>query len=472
MISITSLKRRVNAFWEVVIGKPGDFELRARIFHSVCFIVGVAIFYTIPVNFAIDLPVVGLESVVLFAIICSLYYYSRVKRRVSTSITLWLFATNFAFAVNYFINSGRSGPGDLLFMLSLVITLTLSRVEHYKYWIPLNVILTLGLYFVEYIRPDLVPNTYTSRFYQFADISAASVMVMLLCFYCISYIRSHYESERKSAEAKSNAIEEQNGRILKQNLELQRLNAEKNKLMSIVAHDLRSPLGSIQNFLELLTNVDLESEEKQFIEKELLQTTIKTSAMLSRLLSWSKSQITGISVFPEFHNFAALLEETLESEKSIASQKNITLKVDIDWSVNIYADGDMMELIVRNLLGNAIKFTPNGGEIRISTQKKPDECWLCIRDNGIGIPPEKQSEIFSLTAQSTYGTENEKGLGLGLLLCKEFIAAQSGRIWFESSPGSGTAFFISIPLFKGRSPEPEPVNIADFLVPETLSFSK
>jgi len=448
MNNITSLKQRISNLWVVVTGMPENFILRARIFHSVCFIVALALLYNIPFNYAIDLPEIGFESLVLFLIVCLVYYNSRVKNRVSISIFLGLLATHLTFAVNYFMNSGINGPTHLFLLLALIIIIAIAPIEQYKFWIPFNLAITLGLALAEYLRPDLVPFTYTDRFNQFVDISSAVVVVMMLSFYCITYIRSEYELEKKSAEIKSKAIEEQNVRILSQNLELQRLNAEKNKLMSIIAHDLRSPLGSIQNSLEMITEYELESEDKQFIERELLLTTKKTSAMLSKLLSWSKSQITGISVFPGSHNLADLLNNTLETEHSIAAQKKIDLITSIDKSISIYADGDMMELIIRNLVGNAIKFTKSGGSIFISTQKKETECWLCIRDTGTGISIEKQGEIFSLNAKSTYGTENEKGLGLGLLLCKEFIVAQSGNIWFESEPGHGTSFYISIPLFR------------------------
>jgi two-component system, sensor histidine kinase and response regulator len=271
--------------------------------------------------------------------------------------------------------------------------------------------------------------------------------VILLCFYCITYIRRQYETEKKNAEDKSAAITEQNRMISSQNLDLKRLNAEKNKLMSIIAHDLRSPLGSIQNSLEIITEYDLDSEDKQFMEKELLQTTRETSAMLSKLLFWSKSQLTGISVVSTRHNLSKLMDQALDTARLSASHKKIELINDISLETDIYADADMMELIVRNLVGNAIKFTPPGGSIFISSEEKSQECWLCIRDTGRGIALEKQSEIFSLTAQSTYGTENEKGLGLGLLLCKEFINAQSGRIWFESKEGQGTSFYVSVPLY-------------------------
>lgn len=471
MISIASLRHKANSFWNQIVGSPEEFILRARIFHSICFIIALALLYNIPFNYAIDLPMVGFESFLLFLLVGWMYYNSRVRKGFNLSVMLGLLLTNFTFGFNYLVNSGINGPTDLFLLLTLIITLTISPVEQYKYWISLNVVITIGLHIVEYLWPDMVPYTYTSRFNQFIDVLSANVVVLLLSFYCITYIRRHYESEKKSAEVKSSAIEEQNARILKQNLELQRLNAEKNKLMSIIAHDLRSPLGSIQNSLEIITEFELESEDKQFIERELLQTTKKTSAMLSKLLSWSKSQITGISVFPECHNVAQLLAATLETEKSIAAQKNIDLRVNIDPQIHIYADGDMMELVVRNLVGNAIKFTRNGGEIFVSTRLKENECWLCIKDNGTGIPTEKQSEIFSLTAQSTYGTENEKGLGLGLLLCKEFITAQSGNIWFESIPGEGTTFYISIPLFKEEA-LPETENQDSPLVLQDLASDK
>jgi two-component system sensor histidine kinase/response regulator len=451
MANKTSFKDKVNNFWLNIIGTADEFSLQARIFHSVSFFVVIALVYNIPFNYAIDLPHIALESFFLLLVISLLYYNSRVLRNVTVSTTLTIFFANLFFVINYFINSGVNGPTDLFFLLTLILSIAIARTDQYKIWIPVNLVLMMGLHVTQYLYPQWFPDTYSSRFNTFVDISSAYLVVAILTLYCITYLRRHYESEKSSAEAKSKAIEEQNDRILKQNLELQRLNSEKNKLMSIIAHDLRSPLGSIQNSLEMMTEYDLGKEDKQYIERELLQTTKKTSAMLAKLLSWSKAQITGISVFPGRHNLSMLLENTLQNEKSIAAQKRIELNSNIDPFIEIYADADMMELVVRNLVGNAIKFTKSGGSIYIDTKIKDTECWICIRDTGTGIPLERQDEIFSLTAKSTYGTENEKGLGLGLLLCKEFITAQEGRIWYESEPGKGTTFFISIPLFANQN---------------------
>jgi len=110
----------------------------------------------------------------------------------------------------------------------------------------------------------------------------------------------------------------------------------------------------------------------------------------------------------------------------------------------------MMQVVFRNLIGNAIKFTPEGGTVRIGSQLSGNECIISVSDNGIGISTERQAVIFSLHVQSTYGTKNEKGVGLGLLLTQEFVAAQDGKIWFESIPPEGTTFFIAMP----RPPKP------------------
>ena len=131
-----------------------------------------------------------------------------------------------------------------------------------------------------------------------------------------------------------------------------------------------------------------------------------------------------------------------------AAKKNIKLTYAIDRELEVVADKDMLRIVLRNLVINAIKFTQTGGEITIGVKRKDDTAIISIKDNGIGIPPEKQSEIFSLKTNSTYGTNEEKGMGLGLMLCKEFVEYQNGRIWFESEVGKGSTFFISLPLTK------------------------
>jgi two-component system sensor histidine kinase/response regulator len=140
------------------------------------------------------------------------------------------------------------------------------------------------------------------------------------------------------------------------------------------------------------------------------------------------------------------LDETTELFEAIALKKDITLTQIADESIIIKADPDMLQLVIRNLLNNAVKFTPNCGKIELKAVISDANCIISITDNGIGIPLGKQGEIFSLNVTSTTGTHNEKGTGLGLVLCKDYTELQGGRIWFTSVVGQGSTFYISLPL--------------------------
>jgi two-component system sensor histidine kinase/response regulator len=301
------------------------------------------------------------------------------------------------------------------------------------------------MHLAEYFHPDWISNSYDNRESRFWDLSSAYVVVVIVLYYTITYLRRNYDYEKRSASEKADAIELQNRHIIKQNQDLERINSEKNKLMSIIAHDLRSPLSNIQNYLELVTEYELDTAERRMVEGDLLKVTRRTMDMLGKLLAWSKAQMDGVNVKLSYVNLRDALYNTVELEKSIALKKGIKLIPELDWDIRIVADSDMLQLVIRNLISNAIKFTMQGGQIFFKAKQIGSECWLIIRDNGVGMSAEKQSELFSLHAQSTFGTGNEKGVGLGLLLCKEFTELQGGRIWVESAPGEGTAFFVSMP---------------------------
>lgn len=397
-----------------------------------------------------------MASLIVLLITVALYYLSRFKNKVRTSTLLANIVGLTLFIVNYFLNSGMSGPTDLFFLLFLLLSIAISPADQYKVWIPINIAILIMLNVAEYYYPYLVPDTYSTRSNRFVDHMSAYTVVAAIAYFCIHYIRGSYEIEKVSALEKSKAIELQNFQIVKQNEELEKLNAEKNKLMSIVAHDLRSPLASIQNFLELLTQHELDEEQKLDIENDLLNSTKNTMAMLSKLLDWSKSQLHGVSAHIEHLNVQALFEPTLNLERNIAARKNISLDYYFDPSASIFADSDMMQLILRNIVGNAIKFTGMGGRISVKAEAQGNNCLISVEDDGIGMSWEKQQSIFSLNVESTFGTNNEKGVGLGLMLCMEFIKAQHGKIWVESTPGAGTCFYISVPMFdknKVRQPD-------------------
>ncbi|MCD4791991.1 MAG: hybrid sensor histidine kinase/response regulator [Bacteroidales bacterium] len=235
--------------------------------------------------------------------------------------------------------------------------------------------------------------------------------------------------------------------------ELQISNASKDKFFTIIAHDLKSPFNAILNFSELLlTNFEKFNVEKQ---KELIgfihQSGMNTYKLLENLLLWSSSQRGIIDFSPKLKKLYTISKETVEFLNHTAVAKTITLKNEISDSIYVMADKEMLVTILRNLLSNAIKFTPKGGIITINANKITNEnnqnyIEISVNDNGIGIPKEKQSQLFQIgESMSTKGTENEGGTGLGLILCKEFVEKHGGKIKVDSEENKGSTFTFTIP---------------------------
>ncbi|MCY1534136.1 Histidine protein kinase DivJ [compost metagenome] len=255
-----------------------------------------------------------------------------------------------------------------------------------------------------------------------------TAMIALITF----YVKKNYNQEKDLAQSRLIALEE--------------INSTKNKLFSIIAHDLRAPLASIENYLSLLNKSDLKSEEKESIEQQLLTSTRQTSEMLQNILYWSKDQMQGINAQLKPISIYETLAQTISLQQILAKEKNIQLSSNIDENLKVIADADMLQLICRNLLNNAIKFSSAGGTIKLSCEQNDGKCILSISDNGIGIKNENVQSIFSLKSQGSYGTQQEKGVGLGLVLVKTYVELQQGKIWFEENVGGGTIFYVSLTL--------------------------
>ncbi|WP_052496393.1 sensor histidine kinase [Pedobacter lusitanus] len=295
-----------------------------------------------------------------------------------------------------------------------------------------NIIVAISLIIFQYHYPELVPVNYKDDLSRHLDLSYVYFFTLIIIYFILTSIITSYNRERLLAEKRAEQLEI--------------ANQSKNKLFSILAHDLRSPLNSIQSFLEISMEVEIEEDEKRTINSSLLKETKYTGQMLINLLSWSKTQMEGVNVRLTRLDLARALESTLLLQTSLAEEKGLILTNRIQHNVHVIADSDMMELIIRNLINNAIKFTPPGGIITVSSEIHGQECWIRIEDTGIGIAKKDYDNIFSLHSEITYGTNKEKGVGLGLVLCKEFITMQHGRIWVESTLNVGTVFFVSINL--------------------------
>jgi signal transduction histidine kinase len=233
---------------------------------------------------------------------------------------------------------------------------------------------------------------------------------------------------------------------------LKELNTTKDKFFNIVAHDLKNPFTSLLGSSELLfENIDKMNNNTIRDLATILNDSAKGGyAILQNLLDWSRSQTGMLQINPEMINLKVLIDENIANLRLPASNKSITLSSELLEDVILVSDKNMINTILRNLLGNAVKYTPRGGAISVITKSGPLEVLITVRDSGIGIQQEKIPNLFRIDSKhSDPGTDNEQGTGIGLKLCKEFAEKLGGRIWVESTVNKGSEFKFAIPANKG-----------------------
>lgn len=240
-------------------------------------------------------------------------------------------------------------------------------------------------------------------------------------------------------------------KLKKYYLEIKEINETKNKILSIISHDLRTPIGNIASFVDMILS-DYDYYDTQKIKEYLDIIKLSTDScyyLIDNLLKWGLLQKKQLEPKLKSVNLKNLVYEMVLFFSSSADKKNITLISEIHNDINLFADEEMTKTIIRNLTSNAIKFTKKYGEIKISASIKKDFVEISVLDNGVGINQEHLSKIFNKNEfLTTYGTENEKGSGLGLILCRDFAEKNGGRIWVESEPGKGSNFKFTLPLAK------------------------
>ncbi len=232
--------------------------------------------------------------------------------------------------------------------------------------------------------------------------------------------------------------------------ELDQLNADKDRFMQILAHDLRNPFNALLGFTDLLLS-NLREFDYDDIEMQITlvnQTARNTFNLLNDLLLWSQSQSGKLPFNPQKIDFKEHCDELVKTKKKQLFAKNISIECSEVENVFLLSDENMLKTILRNLVSNAIKFTHKNGHIIIRAERDQDKVIISVVDNGVGISFENQTKLFDLkTIYTSHGTENEIGTGLGLLLCKEFAEKHGGIIWVESELGKGSSFKFSIPIF-------------------------
>jgi signal transduction histidine kinase len=263
---------------------------------------------------------------------------------------------------------------------------------------------------------------------------AASIAIILIILLSLGYV---YRSNKQRKEI--------NAQLAAQRNELEEINAVKDKMMAIIAHDLRSPLSAMQGVIYLIKEGELSDKEMQDMANELDLSINQNISMMDNLLVWAQSQMEGLALNTKAIHVQKVVEKVFQNHMLQAQQKGIQLIDEVDDQHAVHADYNLLELILRNLITNSIKFCNAGDKITVSTHEKAAMICFSVQDTGIGIPEDIQRQIFAVNAHSRRGTDDEKGSGLGLKLCKEFVERQNGKMSVQSVAGEGTTMQFSLP---------------------------
>lgn len=387
--------------------------------------------YSIP---ALTIPIVLCLMLIL------LFYFVRIKRRYSQlGFPFVIFAIT-GIGVIWINNGGYNGTNTIILLTTFVLGLTISPNNKFAFLYFYFIILLTFLHFFHYFFPEKItqfPNEGT----RFTDTILTVIYSSSFIYLMITFLIKNFRLERQKANDRGKKLEELNE-------ELEQSNISKDKLFSIIAHDLKSPFNTILGFSELsleqLHRNDFKGTEKSI--QRGISSAQRTLILLENLLSWAKTQSGQFDFKPEKISLRDTVQEVCRSLELSAKLKDIKLDyTEID-DIETNADKNMLQTIMRNLISNAVKFTRQGGEIIVKAEKNPQLIAVSVSDNGIGMNQKTLDSLFRIaTNKSLAGTANEIGSGLGLILCKDFVELHGGMIRAESEEGKGSRFVFTLP---------------------------
>ena len=420
-------------------GTEPQFDLGRQAFHQSCFMSGFALL--VGILMAARVGNVLFIAVLFFClfILAVGYWLSRFQGKFTFAMVLFAVAAYSTIGSSFFLSQGIEGGTSVISLLALCLFYASSRSEIHWLWTLLHGIIFTSLVGYDYYTDGLHIVDYPSESMRIIDLMLGYIVVIVFMFMTFRLIRRNHEKQ-------SNKIEEQRKELEISKTNLEASNIKLTKLLSVLAHDVRNPLASIQSFLELLESGDeFSEEEKEMIMSDLLKMVKGTSTMLDDMVNWTKLQIKGDGAHFELNSLSDWLDKTINNLNEIAKTKGVRLKTSYDPSQKLYCDSILMTVVIRNIIQNAIKFTPSGKSISFEVTKKRHSMVFVIADEGVGMSQEDVAKLFSSKSSSKLGVRKEVGTGLGLLIVKEYVNAHEGKIEINSALGKGTKFSIFIP---------------------------
>lgn len=422
--------------FQQILGSKKDFQFRERLFHALCVFMIFPISQIIIQNIAIGLYALILPWSFVFLYLLMCYSISRYFKKFELATVLFGIGTLFIMSVNYIYNDGINGPTMIGSFIPMTLLFVISNTRLRIIWALLYALVFGQLFYLEFNNTDFIKPEYLSEKHRYLDVYGTYVFSLISVFMIAWFTQTSLKNEQRKTK-------QQSEKLKKERYALRQSNSQLNKLFSIISHDLRKPLGNIISYLDLLDDDMLNDREKELIKQDLYLNTKNTHQLLENLLNWSRAQENGFNFSPSKINFHDLLFNTLSISKDLAKPKNISILASYDTNTIVKADKSLVEIIIRNLLQNAIKFSPENSTIWFNAEIKDNQLAFQIIDEGDGLKDfEKEQIKKKATDLSWHSTKNNHGLGLHL--CVMCASTHNGYIEAFDNPKGGTIMKFTI----------------------------
>lgn len=382
--------------------------------------------------FASRIPVI--ISTILVVLLSVVYYLARFKGIMEPFKFPLILISFAAVALTWIYSAGFSGENMLVGALVLVLSLIMVNRRQQVYVFVICMACIVFLYLLQYFRPELIRD-YPSEAERWTDSFLTTLFVSICIFLIIRYFHKYYMIENQRAEENE--------------FKLRKSNSEKDKFYSVLAHDLRSPFSGLCGLTEILAEElpDMPVEKAREMAVAIKKSATGIYNLLEDLLDWSRINQGLIPNNPEILQLLPVISGTIHLVQDRINDKNIQVSIECPENLEVYADRYMLQVIIRNLVNNAVKFTPRKGRITVAANSlKNHSVEISVTDTGIGMSKDFLDSLFRIDVLTTRrGTEGEPSTGIGLMLCNEFILKQGSELSVESEEGKGSRFAFTLP---------------------------
>jgi signal transduction histidine kinase len=395
-------------------------------------------------NYKFPIAVFFIASLPAWVSLLVLYlnFYYRYEAGMITYFVLYPLATSIVFM------SGMNLGVELYFILNGILAVFfLPQIS--------QMLFSLGLSMVSYfvlvvINKEYTYQLHTSNFFLYLFNQVTAIVFIFYALFLIKKENNLYQfgilSTNKALQEKNDKIEKQKAEIEQKAAELSELNSLKNKLFSVISHDMKTPMYALRNLFRSMQQMDMSGREIKSIIPDVVSDLNYTTGLMENLLHWAKSQMNSANISPDELCMEDVTNETIHVHQLQSTTKKISIIREMEDSPVVFADRDMVTMVLRNLLSNAIKFTPENGKIIIRLKAESNFCRVSVIDNGIGMDRDALARIQDNSYYTTNGTAKESGTGLGLMLCRDFLSKNGGSLLIESEPGKGSSFSFTLPI--------------------------